>query len=66
MRYSRMDAVVQPGAPASVIGLSKPSPISGATSNPGGLISGEHYRPDELVYRSQGPPPRTSGGAWTS
>ena len=44
IRHSSVDAVVQPGAPASGIRLSKPSPISGAASNSGGLISGEHYR----------------------
>ena len=35
---------VQPGAPASGLGLSEPGSISGATTHPGGLISG-HYRP---------------------
>ena len=47
-RHSSVAAVVQPGAPASGLGLSEPDPISDATSNPGGLISGEHYNRADL------------------
>ncbi|OQW37779.1 MAG: hypothetical protein A4E19_12200 [Nitrospira sp. SG-bin1] len=39
-----LDAVVQPGTSASGAGLSKSSPIPSPTINPGGLISGEHYK----------------------
>lgn len=44
MGHLRLDAVVQAGAAASSVELSKPSPISGATSNSDALISGEHYK----------------------
>ena len=41
--HSELGPVVQPRAGASGAGVSEPSPISGATINAGGLISGEHY-----------------------
>lgn len=35
--------MVQPGTTPSGAGVSKPGPIPRSTSNPGGLLSGEHY-----------------------
>ena len=46
--HSGLGLLVQPRTATQRPGLSEPRLIPGATINPGGLISGEHYRKPEV------------------
>jgi hypothetical protein len=55
--HSGLGPVVQLRATASSARIPQPHPVSCATINPGGLISGEHYTPPPRDQHASIPPP---------